>query len=334
MLRPAGLEVALELRAPRADLVRALERLHPLRRGSARGQPRRAWRASSSLAAWAASLHRMHEAGKANGANSARPQLEVERHARRLDGNCATFAGVLRRDIAAIAQRSRRCLRASLRARAAIAGARPAGRGSAPCRRRRESAPASQQIASVTAATARRPCRRSAARRARATSRDLRERDRAHGRARRRRRCRRRATARPGRRGCIAMPRSVLISDTASAPCASAAAATVGRRRAVRASASRSAAWRCSGRTASSSAGDLARVGAHEQPGLDVRARDVELERGDLVARRRRPRRACATSSRREAHHVDDQRHGQLGELRAGPGEVALEPLVRAARSS
>ena len=38
------------------------------------------------------------------------------------------------------------------------------------------------------------------------------------------------------------------------------------------------------GRTASSSAARLARVGAHQQPGLDVRAGDVELERGDLVA--------------------------------------------------
>ena len=42
----------------------------------------------------------------------------------------------------------------------------------------------------------------------------------------------------------------------------------------------------------------LARVGAHDQPGLDVRAGDVELERGDLLALGERAPRASPTSSR------------------------------------
>ena len=79
------------------------------------------------------------------------------------------------------------------------------------------------------------------------------------------------------------MPRSVLISETASAPCASAAAATRAGDAQFGVSLTISG-LAVSGRTASSSARRLARVGAHDQPGLDVRAGDVELERGDLVA--------------------------------------------------
>ena len=57
---------------------------------------------------------------------------------------------------------------------------------------------------------------------------------------------------------------------------------------------------RVRGRTARMTRRQLGRVGADVEPGLDVRARDVELDRGDLLARvagldqRRRARRASS----------------------------------------
>ena len=73
--------------------------------------------------------------------------------------------------------------------------------------------------------------------------------------------------------------------------------------------------------------GGLPRVGAHDHAGLDVRAGDVELERGDLVALGER-RHELGDLLAREAHDVDDQRHRQLGELRQVVLEVAGEALV------
>ena len=86
-----------------------------------------------------------------------------------------------------------------------------------------------------------------------------------------------------GSRGSRAMPRSVLISETASAPCCLGGRGDLARRRAV----GRQLDDQRLGRVRADrveQAGDLARVGADHQPGLDVRAGDVELERGDLVA--------------------------------------------------
>ena len=78
MLARPGLEIALELRAARADLVGALERLHPLDERTLGGSHGGLGRASSSLAAWAASLHRRTRSASRNRPNSPRPQLEVE----------------------------------------------------------------------------------------------------------------------------------------------------------------------------------------------------------------------------------------------------------------
>ena len=74
--------------------------------------------------------------------------------------------------------------------------------------------------------------------------------------------------------------------------------------------------------------GRLGRIGAHDEAGLDVRARDVQLDHRHLVARPdgRDERRELVAA---EAHHRDDQRHGQLGELRQVRLEEAVEPLVR-----
>ena len=118
----------------------------------------------------------------------------------------------------------------------------------------------------------------------------------------------------PGRCGCGAIPRSVLISETASAPCSSAAAATSAGEAQLGVSLTISG-LAVRARTASSSAGDLARVGAEHQAGLDVRAGDVELERGDLVALAH-PFDQFGDLVVGAAHDVDDQRDGQLGELR------------------
>ena len=124
-------------------------------------------------------------------------------------------------------------------------------------------------------------------------------------------------------RGSSAIPRIVLISDTRVG------AGVLGRARRPPAT---SVAFgvsltisglAVSGLTRSSSARDLARVGAHHQPGLDVRAGDVELERRDLVALRERAHQLGHLVAA-EAHHVDDQRHRQPREL----GQVVLEVAV------
>ena len=88
-------------------------------------------------------------------------------------------------------------------------------------------------------------------------------------------------------RGCSAIPRIVLISDSALAPAPSAARATAATSDAFGVSLTISG-LSVSGRTRSSSARRSLRVGAHHEPGLDVRARDVQLERRDLVALRER----------------------------------------------
>ena len=130
----------------------------------------------------------------------------------------------------------------------------------------------------------------------------------------------------PGRCGCGAIPRSVLISETASAPCCSAAAATSAGDAQLGVSLTISGFARHWAHGVEQCR-ELDRVGAEHQPGLDVRAGDVELERGDLVA--------LADGSNqvrdlvgRVAHHVDDQRDRQLGELRQVLREELLEALV------
>ena len=130
----------------------------------------------------------------------------------------------------------------------------------------------------------------------------------------------------PVRSGCMAIPRRVLMRLTASAPCCSAAAATSAGDAQLGVSLTING-FSEIGRTTSSSAGELARVGAHDQPGLDVRARDVELDRRDLVALGEGGDEAGDVLAR-GAHDVDDQRHGQLGELRQVLLEVAVEALV------
>ena len=94
---------------------------------------------------------------------------------------------------------------------------RPAGRGSSRCRRR----PASRRRASRSRACAPRLHAAHADDRdadTRRDGRDLGQRDRADRRTRTARRCRRRATARRAPRVRAPSPRSVLISETASAP--------------------------------------------------------------------------------------------------------------------
>ena len=119
----------------------------------------------------------------------------------------------------------------------------------------------------------------------------------------------------PGRRGSNAIPRSVLISDTASAPCSTRGGGDGGGRGAVRRQLHDQRLVRPRADVRRRSAAVSARVGAHDHPRLDVRAGDVELERRDLLAlgERGHERRDLVAG---EAHDVDDQRHGQLGELR------------------
>ena len=153
------------------------------------------------------------------------------------------------------------------------------------------------------------------------------ERDRANGGSGDAARACRRATARPGRRGCGAIPRSVLISETASAPCASAAAATSAGDAQLGVSLTISG-FVVRARTASSSAATSAGSAPNIRPVLTFgqetlsssavtsgRSATVSTSRPDLVVR--------------VAHHVDDQRHRQPRELRQILGQEALEALVR-----
>ena len=226
--RAAGLEVALELRAAGADLVGALEGVHPLDEGALRGRRERLGGRLGRRRHGRRVLHRSGGAIKRERANSPGPQAEVKpacQEAVTVTAVCRTFlwAGrlrILRRAVEGASSsaepRSGQLVGDSRRRRA--------GRGSSRCRRATRSAPARSEVARVAAALD--P--------AHADDRDLDPRGdlarpgRARSRgppARRRRRCRRRATARRCV-GCSAMPRSVLISETASAPRASAAAAT------------------------------------------------------------------------------------------------------------
>ena len=122
------------------------------------------------------------------------------------------------------------------------------------------------------------------------------------------------------------MPLRVLTSETASAPAPSAAAATAAGSAALGVSFTISG-FSVSERTRSTASGGLGRVGAHDEAGLDVGTRDVQLDHRHLVPGPdgRDERRELVAA---EAHDGDDQRHGQLRELRAGPTQEALEALV------
>ena len=178
-----------------------------------------------------------------------------------------------------------------------------------------------------------RPSRRSGSRPARGPPRPARGRPRGPP-GRTRRRCRHRATARRAARVRSAMPRSVLIERDGVGAVRLGGGGDLRRRRAVgrQLDDQRLARVRRGPRRAARAISP--RVGADDQPGLDVRARDVELERRRPRRARRTPRPACATSLAREAHDVDDQRHRQLGELAAGPRRGSRRGPCSAARSS
>ena len=88
----------------------------------------------------------------------------------------------------------------------------------------------------------------------------------------------------PPRRGDSAIARSVLISDTASAPASCAAAAQAGTSAVFGVSLTISG-LRVRAATGATTCSSWLRVGADIQAGLDVRAGDVQLDRGDLRAR-------------------------------------------------
>ena len=108
--------------------------------------------------------------------------------------------------------------------------------------------------------------------------------------------------------GASAIARSVLIRDTASAPPSCAACAQAAT------SAVLGVSFTISGLPVLRSHRphdllELMRVGPDVQPGLDVRAGHVELERRDLRALPRSASTSRENSSARGAHHVRDQRH-------------------------
>ena len=143
---------------------------------------------------------------------------------------------------------------------------------------------------------------------------------------RRRRVARRPARARPGGAGAAAIPRRVLISETASAPCSSAARATAAGEAVLGVSLTISG-LPVHGRTASSSAASSPGSAPNISPVLTLGQETLSS--------------SAVTSSRSAtrldeppqllvgpAHDVDDQRHGQLGQLRQVVGEEAVEALV------
>ena len=179
-----------------------------------------------------------------------------------------------------------------------------------------------EQVARRGGRSARRPCRRSGSRRARATARDLRQRDRAD----------RRAgqpagpaaePRRPPARGCE-RHRAQRVDERDGVG----AGGLGGLRRRAATSAVFGVSLTISGlavsgRTRATQRAELGRVGADVEAGLDVRAGDVELDRGDLVAGVDRLDERGDLVGRR-AHDVRDQRHGQPREL----GQVVLEVAV------
>ena len=128
------------------------------------------------------------------------------------------------------------------------------------------------------------------------------------------------------------MPRSVLMSDTASAPASCAARATAGTSVALGVSFTISGlavsgrTWSSSAAVSAGSAPMIRPLSTFGQETLSSSADDLVPrpdgldERGDLIAA--------------VAHDVDDQRHGQPGELREVVAEVALERPCSAGRSS
>ena len=238
--------------------------------------------------------------------NSARPQVEVDASGRS-GSRSSPLAGQLRGELQCGSARPR------------------AGRGSSPCRRRppsrrrRAIASASAPVSTPpmpitgieTAAATRRTCSSATVRTAGPESPPLPAPS--------------QGSAAPGASGVAFI---VLISETASAPPSSAATATAAGSATFGVSFTISG-FAVSGRSGLEQRPRLGRLLADDQPGLDVRAGDVELDRRDLVARRR-PR---STSAREllgaRRHHRDDQRHRQLGELRQVVREEALEALVR-----
>ena len=330
MLARPALRSRLSWARARADLVRALERLHPLDEGTLGGSHGglggrlRRWRHGRRV--YIASAR----PARPNRPNSPRPQLEVEPHRGELDGNAAVCRTFSTRYVLWRANRSSAARRSPLLRDLAPAprrrGRRPADRGSDSVPTATRSAPASQQVGGVTAALdPAHPDDRDRDR-ARATSRDLRERDRADRRARTRRRCRRRATARRAGAGRSAMPRSVLISETASAPCASAAAATAAGDAQFGVSLTISG-LAVSGRTASSSAAVSPGSAPMISP-VSTFGQETLSSSAATSSRSANASTSVATSLAREAHDVDDQRHRQLGELGQVVREVAVEALV------
>ena len=160
--------------------------------------------------------------------------------------------------------------------------------------------------------------------------RDLRERNRPDRRARTRRRCPPPSHG-PPRCGSRAMPVSVLIRETASAPASSAAAATARGVGGVRRELHDQRLAGLAGAAARPRRG-LAGVRAHDSPvstfGQESSARASPPRRAPPRGRRARELVAA------EAHHRDDQRHGQLREHRQVGLEEARRGPCSGARSS
>ena len=236
------------------------------------------------------STSRAH-ADKVKSANSARPQLEVQPHLGHLTVT-ARFAGIFQPSMCYARGRGLQCMRRipALCELFRDPRARAADRGTTPCRprrgprRRRAGLEHDVRVCTPPIPTiGMRDPRAHLTRPARARRR---------GRpARTRRRCRRRATARPAAAGASPCRARVDQRDGVGA------VGLRGGRDLGRATVQFGVSFTISGlpvsgRTRVEQRRGLPRVGAHQQPGLHVRAGDVELERGDLVARAERRARA------------------------------------------
>ena len=252
----ARLEVALELRAPRPDLVGPLQRFHSLHERSlgCRGV------LASGVVVAGGIGRRVYIADAAGqGANRA---IRLDLNLRSIRWELAHLRFAICRASAGRPERVRKpALCGEALAALARSGSPRPGRGSSRCRRRRRVAPAaSRSRASPPARTPPMPTTGISIRLG--DVRDLGQRDRADG-----------GPETPPVpppshgspvRGCSAIPRRVLISETASAPPACGGPGDRARSVALGVSLTISG-LAVSGRTRSSSAAGLARIGAHDR---------------------------------------------------------------------
>ena len=302
MLARPRLQVLLQFGAGGADVVRPLQRLHPLIEGPFGGRE-----GSLDWGGGHVGGEYSRGRGRRKGARANCPQIHLNLYSRFSAEESSTSSA------SADSRAPRR------------PASRPAGRGNSPCPPPPRVAPAAMNSAASRAARRSPPCRSAGSADRGAHGAQLLQRDRPHRRAREAPWPA--ASAGSPVAGSIALAFRVLISETASAPPSSAATATAAGSATLGVSFTISG-FAVSGRSASSSAAVSVGCSPTIRPewtlgqetlssiaATSSRSADAADQLRELLPARR--------------HHRDDQRHRQLGQPRQVLGEEALQALVR-----